>query len=85
MASFSVSINALDSTTAMLDGNFSGGDPNYIGYRFISLNIDDRILTINSSSNAGGANCSFSYIITGLSPNTEYDWDATLGYYVEDE
>ena len=80
MASFSVSVTATGSTTAVLNGTFYGDSyhdraraiyvTGILGYGYY--------LTSNEDS---GANNTFTDSFDGLTPGKTYDWEAVLCYW----
>lgn len=79
-ASFSASFSQITSTRAKMTAEFSGGDSNFEGYRYVLLEFDNGDSYQIRSTESGGGSSSFSRTISGLTPGTTYIWEATLGY-----
>lgn len=76
---FSAYFSDITETTADFSASFTGGDPNYNNYRYVKLTISGNTYQIRSDG-MDGESSYFSYQLRGLTPGTDYDWTAQLGY-----
>ena len=84
---FSCEFSSITATTAIFTANFSGGQASYGGWRMVKLSISnsqgsalDERETVLISNEKGGGSSSFSALIQGLKPETEYGYTAEIGY-----
>ena len=82
MANFTVKWSTTE-TTARMSAKFSGGDPNFGGERYVAVSVNDVVGMVTDDS--GGADSAFSYRISGLEPDTEYEYVVELGYQAGSE
>lgn len=80
MATFSCDIYATGQTTAHIDAEFTGGDPDYARYRFLKVTIGGTQLALIQSIMPGGADSDFSSNTAGLTAGTTYSWSCILCY-----
>ena len=85
MASFDVTITALDASSVVLRGSFTGGDPDYQNYRRIALDFTHGGSTSQTtyiySAESSGPDNTFFDILSGFDSGETYLWTAILQYY----
>lgn len=72
--------------SAIFTAEFTGGDASYTKWRMVKLKIFESGSSINFideviiSSEQGGGSSNFRFLVSGLKPDTEYGFNAELGY-----
>lgn len=80
MASFSFWAEDVGNDYIDFQGSFSGGQADYANHRLVQLEINNKVIFIDSEESSGGNN-TFYYTLRNLKEGTRYDWTATLCYY----
>lgn len=83
---FNCDFNNITDNSAIFEASFTGGDANFNYWRAVRLKISDpqvssEIMEMTIiSSNRGSGSSNFTSLIRGLKAETEYSWNAELGY-----